>query len=480
MRPVIAALVLALVAAVAAAPPLAAEGPVSASILDIDDSDFPIVRVTLSITDGTGRTLTGLATTNFTAEESEARAAVSRIEVTRNEQIGVGVVLAIDTSASMRGTAITQAKEAAGAFVRSLAPADQAAVVSFANQATVLAGLTADRTASLGAIGRIEAIGDTALYDGVMVAVQTGQEATLPGRAIVFLSDGREFGGRSRATREQALLTAAAARIPIYVIGLGPDIDREFLLDLARLTGGALLDAPSPAAVPALYEQLSQLLRSQYVLTLRSEARPDLEDRSVRVTVSTPAGSAQVGSNYRTRRTITAAAPAPVVEVPPPAPPDGGSSQAPVLIGLALAGIIVAGGAGRYAYRWSRERRLATDLAGLSERASGFAVAPPAVTMQAAAPLALVVHGPGSSERFVMSEEPLTIGSAAGCQIKLGEDGRVSSEHARVWWSAGKVMFHQLASGQPSLVKGNPVTWVSLKAGDEVTIGPYHLKVEPA
>jgi tight adherence protein B len=478
----LAALLLALALTPATA---SADDPVSGAILDIDDRAFPEVRTVLTLADAGGRPVTGLTPGMLLAEETGRSATVTRIESVVDTSIGVAVVLTIDVSGSMQGAPINQARAAAGAFVQSLQPVDQAAVISFGNQVAVREGVSADRNATLAAISGLNAAGNTALYSAVAESVNVARAATLPRKAIILLSDGLDFGGVSRTTRDQALAAAAEARIPIYAIGLGADIDRAFLEALARQSGGAFLVAPDPSTIPALYAQLSQLLRSQYIVTLRSNAPADLADRSLFLRVASGAGALELRADYKTRRTI-APLPGDVPSAPEPAPEpvpeqaaDGGSSLALIAL-LALVGIGGALGWARFIYVLRRNRRLAEQNAALSRRAAGeltLRVEAEAAPVVAEHLVSLKVEGPEGERSFVVRAEPVTIGTGSACQVRL-TDGAIAEEQARVWLREGKLVFHQLSRQHASRIAGQPVSWVILNDGDEVEIGDYKLRVE--
>src|SRR5262249_59660626 len=113
-----------------------------------------------------------------------------------------------------------------------------------------------------------------------------------PRKAVILLTDGADT--ISRAKRADAINRARAAGVPVYTIGLGKDIDRAFLTDLATASGGKFLEAPSASAVAGLYDELSSLLRSRFLVTLESNARPDVADRSIELTVTTSGGGLQL------------------------------------------------------------------------------------------------------------------------------------------------------------------------------------------
>ena len=462
--------------------------PVSGRIDDIDDSDFPEVRAIVTLVDGDGRPITGLSAEDFEATESDAAARVTSVETVLDQQIGVGVILVIDTSGSMEGEPIVSARNAARGFVESLEPADQAAIISFANGVTVESALSADRGATLAALDRLAAVGNTALYSGVVQAVEQARTAGLPRKVIILLSDGLDFGGASQNTRQEALALAAEARVPVYAIGLGDDIDRPFLQELASASGGAFIEAPAPSRIPEIYDQLSQLLRSQYVLTIESDAPSDRTARSLLLVANSPQGRIELTAEYTTSRTIIPATP---TTVPPTAVPaataaeveeeSGSSLVLPVLIVvLGLGGLAL----GAVYYRRMRARRhLAQETEAMSLRAVDELAQEdytPPVIAPAGPTRSLKLSGPAGEETFEIGDEPMTLGSGSECQIRLETgEGAVAEQHARVWLRDGRLMLHHLAPRHESLVAGRPVTWVSLETGDEVQIGPYRLRVEP-
>ena len=60
-------------------------------------------------------------------------------------------------------------------------------------------------------------------------------------------------------------------RIPLYLIGLGKAVDEAVLKRMAEKTGGAYWAAPEPEDLQGAYEQVSELLQSQYLLSYQSE-----------------------------------------------------------------------------------------------------------------------------------------------------------------------------------------------------------------
>jgi hypothetical protein len=274
------------------------------------------------------------------------------------------------------------------------------------------------------------------------------------------------------------------------MIGIGGTLDRAFLEDVARATGGAFLETPDSSGVGALYDQLSRLLRSQYVVGIHSTASPDIESRVLRLTIRTPSGETQTQLAYKSRRTITPEPQVepPLIELPLPVATPGNSNSGPIFVIVALMAAGMTFVSVRYMLARVRDRRVQAVIAVQSARATGelqseAAIAsatlsqPPDVNESG---VFLIIQGPGDDERrFRLEKQPTTIGTSDESHLRLDDAaGKVAEEHARIWSRDGKLMFHQIARSAASLVGGRPVSWVSLENGDEIQIGDYRLRVE--
>jgi len=159
------------------------------------------------------------------------------------------VQFVLDTSGSMAGRKIEQAKAALRFFLRSLRPSDRFDVVPFATEAEPFFGAAvaaeADTIAqALAKVDRIQARGGTNIEDALTRALAANTQAAgtpahlLP--IVVFLTDGAPTVGQT--DRNKLLATArelARARVRIFVLGVGNDVDTKLLDDLAEGNRGA-------------------------------------------------------------------------------------------------------------------------------------------------------------------------------------------------------------------------------------------------
>ncbi len=178
----------------------------------------------------------------------------------------IAIVLALDVSGSMEGGALEEAKAAARLFLDDLGPGDSVAVVTFHDTVDPVVPFTQDHAAAAAAIDSVTASGATALYQATDESVRIAAATGHPYRAVILLSDGFDHG--SALLREDVTATVGSLAVPVYTIGLGEEIDRAYLEDVAALSGGSFAATPSADGLAALYAAAGERLRGQYVLTL--------------------------------------------------------------------------------------------------------------------------------------------------------------------------------------------------------------------
>ncbi|MEU0882988.1 VWA domain-containing protein [Lentzea sp. NPDC005914] len=162
-----------------------------------------------------------------------------------------GVVVLLDTSGSMAPDRIVVARQAIATYVGSL-PADvQVGLVAFSSQASLVLAPTADRGALTGALDRLQAKGDTSLFDAVPVGLSALQGFSE--RRMVIVSDGEDTV--SRSTVDAAVSAVASAGVPTDVIGF--QYSDEALRRIASAAGGRLLTASDAAALAAAFAALA-------------------------------------------------------------------------------------------------------------------------------------------------------------------------------------------------------------------------------
>lgn len=119
-------------------------------------------------------------------------------------------------------------------------------------------GSTSRRAALATALGRLEARGDTGLYNSVAAAYQALRGRYRPDRinALVVLTDGRndaQGGLDLDGLLDRMQRDDPGHSIRVITIAFGPDADKESLARIARATKGASYVAPTAADIPKIY-----------------------------------------------------------------------------------------------------------------------------------------------------------------------------------------------------------------------------------
>ncbi|HYI45855.1 MAG TPA: type II secretion system F family protein [Actinomycetota bacterium] len=239
------------------APAYAAE-PVH--IRRVDISSFPNVSITASVE--------GAATARSVTLTENGKP-VSGVSIKPLSETGrdVDVTLVIDTSGSMKGEPIASAVAAALNFTTSLPDQVPVGLVTFADKAEVLVSPTLEHSEVLQELGNLKAEGETALYDGVRLAVRSfGSEAQ---HNLVLLSDGADTA--SRTTLAAAATSARNARVAVFSVGLtSGEFDASALKELS-LKGGGRYSPASTADLSRVYQSLATELSSQYAISYESK-----------------------------------------------------------------------------------------------------------------------------------------------------------------------------------------------------------------
>jgi Ca-activated chloride channel homolog len=205
-------------------------------------------------------------------------------------RVPLNLALAIDTSGSMHGSKLARAKDAAGLVVRHLTAIDRIAVVTYDDDARVVAPSTqltpAGKNEILYQLGRIEAGGWTNLGCGLAAASDevararvTASDATQPDASrVLLLSDGLANVG---VTDPDELVERArqhsAGGIVTSSMGVGADFNGDLLEAMARQGGGRFQYVESAPQIPDCVQgELGELLQ--------------LAARGVAVEVSLPTG----------------------------------------------------------------------------------------------------------------------------------------------------------------------------------------------
>ena len=280
--------------------------PLRIELVEFDD--HPNIAVTVSVP----RPLVGkdIPADKFVVVDSGAPVAPS-VEKLSNDDLEV--VLVLDTSGSMAGPPLAEAKAAAVAFIAQLPQGVRLSAVSFGSEPRTVAGFTTDLEQVDAAIARLQAAGETALYDGIVTAASLFDAGTEARRAVVLLSDGGDTV--SSETLEVAIIDLLAAGADFYAVALETsEADSATLNRMAVASAGQVVAADDPAALSGIFNEIAAGLVNRYRLDYTTESFGSTE-----VVVGVVADG--ILAQGAERVTFPASPAVPAAPSPPPAAP---------------------------------------------------------------------------------------------------------------------------------------------------------------
>jgi len=182
----------------------------------------------------------------------------------RRDQPSLALALVIDKSGSMNGQKMQLAREAAIATAEMLGPDDYISVVGFDSQPTRIVRMQSarNRMRIVRDIGRLQARGGTAIFPALDMAYQDLVVTRARIKHVILLTDGN--------TQEQGIPDLAQVMrsegITVSTVGLGGDVHRALLQQVATLGGGRSYFTADPHNIPRIFmRETSTVARSNIV-----------------------------------------------------------------------------------------------------------------------------------------------------------------------------------------------------------------------
>lgn len=174
-----------------------------------------LISVPTTVSDRNGRYIPNLTAADFQIFQDGVQ---QNIEFFAATEEPITVALLIDTSQSTRPV-LSDIKDSAKSFIKLLTPADRAMIVSFDFAAHILSPLTNDQEKLKNAIKSAEIpkqLAGTTLRDAVYDTINTSFKGLTGRKAIILLTDGKDFG--SRISRETLLFRLEESDTLVYTV----------------------------------------------------------------------------------------------------------------------------------------------------------------------------------------------------------------------------------------------------------------------
>jgi VWFA-related protein len=210
---VFASLVVALHAQQAPQPPARPEGDAQGFRFR---SGVELINVTATVSDASGRFVSGLSQDDFVVYEDDQPVAVTHFNA---ERVPVSLGIVLDTSGSMAGSKMEEAQNALDRFLYDLLDKDdEIFLYRFSNVPMLVQDWTRDRRLLSRALGRIAPNGGTAMYDAVADALPLAQRGENRKKALLVISDGNDTASSTSVRDLKAQIRES--EVLIYAVGI--------------------------------------------------------------------------------------------------------------------------------------------------------------------------------------------------------------------------------------------------------------------
>jgi Ca-activated chloride channel family protein len=269
-----------------------------------------MVTLPVVVTDPTGTTVKNLKKEDFKVFEDGVPQEIAGFAAVEEP---ISVALMLDVSGSTASD-LRRIQDEAIRFVNTLRPADSVAILSVASEVKLLEQFNIYHKKNPDKIRQVRSGGLSAVYDGVAFALEKVLEIEPGRKALIFFSDGVD--NESKTTREETMELARQTEAPIYCVYFNTDpfrnlrssrrpkwpdyaAGREYMQELAGLSGGLLLDASKLDNLGSAFRKIAEDLASQYSIGYYPKnQKHDNKFRRIEVRVRIPGLSARTKQGY--------------------------------------------------------------------------------------------------------------------------------------------------------------------------------------
>jgi Ca-activated chloride channel family protein len=267
-----------------------------------------VTSITVTVRDAQGRLVTGLGREAFEVHEDGEPQKITQFT---NERVPISLGVLLDTSDSMFGQRIKDARTAVERFLFELLdPGDEYFVLSFNHRPHVLTRWTSTPAVMRHALDGLQPTGGTAAYDAIVASLPMFVTRSRQRAALLVISDGADTA--STATIREVRSTLLRSDPFVYAIAIdSPEpqpinarVNPTALREITDDSGGRTEVVQSSGDLVDATSRIADELNKQYLLGYTSSHVANGQYHSIRVRVQ--------GTDYKVRaRNGYVATPAP-------------------------------------------------------------------------------------------------------------------------------------------------------------------------
>lgn len=262
-----------------------------------------LITFNVSVNDVNGFAVTGLSKNDFNIFDNKIP---QDIHFFSDEDVPVSISVILDTSGSMSGNKIMQAKEALANFIQTSKEQDEFFLIDVGSKANLLLNATRNSEAVLGKFSYVEPKGNTALFDAVNLGVEKVKRGSHAKKIVLIISDGEDNNSRFSFKDLKKQLKESDAII--YAVGIGGTFSyvpkglngRDTLKELAAVSGGKAYFPETALELDEVFDRIALDIRHLYSIGYYpNELQSDKKSHQITVKVKAPDNSTRLVVNTR-------------------------------------------------------------------------------------------------------------------------------------------------------------------------------------
>ncbi len=251
-----------------------------------------LVDLFASVHDSRGKMVTKLRRDDFVIYDNGSPQRIT--EFSRN-YYPLSVLLLLDTSSSMAGQKLENARRSLAQFLKRLNPGDEAMLITFQSKPRIIEGFTQHLEYIRRDLWHTEGYGSTALYDAILMALDQVDKAHNRRKALLLISDGINTYGRTQLKDTLEILRRRG--VELFTIGMGTDLPedareraatRSILNQLTESAGGESYMVSDSKDLPKICRTISEHMHNQYNLGYYPPESKESSWRIIRVETRIP------------------------------------------------------------------------------------------------------------------------------------------------------------------------------------------------
>jgi len=191
---------------------------------------------------------------------------ISDFELTPLDYEASRIILLCDISGSM-DESVDSLKNAVIAFADKMEAGEEVCVIGFSSDIEFITEFSGDPQTVKSFAEKLETGGGTALFSSLVECSQYLQRDPVTNNVIIAMTDGRDGKiAKDSEIYEKVGAMVAEKDITIYTLGLGSDVDTNYLQTIAEYGNGDSLYIRSQEQLEDFYDFIHGQLRHQYIL----------------------------------------------------------------------------------------------------------------------------------------------------------------------------------------------------------------------